>query len=105
MSPEVLHSECLTSDFVFFICFSLLYEVDVFGQLGKAAGVEAGGEGCQKEEGKVDAYCWLPSNFVVRLIHLAFNSVLEYIGSKCWFVETRTKAGESNIKITLILNF
>ncbi len=49
--PEVLHGEFFTSGFVFFNCLSLLYDVNVFRQLAQAAGVDAGGEGCEEEEG------------------------------------------------------
>lgn len=43
--PEVLDGEGVGAGFVFFNGFSLLYNVDILGQLGKAAWGDAGGEG------------------------------------------------------------
>ncbi len=48
--PEVLDGEGVGAGFVFFNGFSLLYDVDVFGQLAQAAGGEAGGEEEAEEE-------------------------------------------------------
>ena len=55
--PEILDGVCLVSGFVFFNGFSFLYDVDVFGQLGKAAWGEAGGEEAKAEERKGNTHC------------------------------------------------